>query len=486
MTLNRRKFLGTAAAALTATPSLISSAQPLPAAQSNPPQPTSPSGGDGALLPRFGDQRDWWFKHRFGLFVHWGLYSIAGWHEQLEWRGGVPRKEYEKLFQKFNPQHYNPDAWIDLAQSAGMEYICFTTKHHEGFCQWDTKLTDFNCTKTPYGKDVLRQLADACHRRNFPLCLYYSVADWHSPLYPNQGRSHELQPQPGDTPDTAKYVEFLRGQVRELCTNYGKISGFWWDMNVTGVHDPSINAMIRQLQPSAVIDNRGFDDGDFGTPERDYDRTYDVPLSFKRRIEACQSVGMESWGYRKDEDYYSLRYLTSSIDKYRARDGNYLLNVGPDADGLMPDKPTELLHRIGGWYRQVRESFDDAAPVSALTANRSVLLTRKGNSLYVHLYQPPDGEEVRLRPLAIAPERAVLLNDGRPVEWRLDIAPMEWTDHKPYLRLHRLPVEEFAETTMVVRLDFASLDGLQLGGMQVGGLGAGMPGADPAKATSAQ
>ncbi len=169
--MNRRTFLGTAAAALTAAPSLISSAQPLPVAQSNPSQPTSPSGGDGALVPRFGDARDWWFKRRFGLFVHWGLYSIAGWHEQLEWRGGVPRKEYEKLFQQFNPQHYNPDAWLDLAESAGMEYICLTTKHHEGFCQWDTKLTDFNCTKTPYGKDVLRQLADACHRRNFPLSL---------------------------------------------------------------------------------------------------------------------------------------------------------------------------------------------------------------------------------------------------------------------------------------------------------------------------
>ena len=168
-------------------------------------------GGNGALVPRFGDARDWWFQKRFGMFVHWGLYSIAGWHEQLEWRGGVPRAQYEKYFSQWNPKHYNPDAWLDLAQSAGMEYICFTTKHHEGFCQWDTKLTDFNVMNTPYGKDALRQLADACHRRNFPLCLYYSVADWHSPLYPNQGRTHELQPQPGDHPDLEKYVEFVRG-----------------------------------------------------------------------------------------------------------------------------------------------------------------------------------------------------------------------------------------------------------------------------------
>jgi alpha-L-fucosidase len=300
-------------------------------------------------------------------------------------------------------------------------------------------------------------------------------------LYPNQARSHELQPQPGDHPDTARYVEFLKGQVRELCTNYGKISGFWWDMNVTTVKDPSINAMIRELQPAAVINNRGFDEGDFGTPERDYDRTWDMPLSFKKRVEANQSVGMESWGYRKDEDYYSHRYLTSSIAKYRARDANYLLNVGPDADGVIPEKAAGILRQIGAWYKPVREAFDGAVPVSAITANRSVLLTCKGNSLYVHLYQASDGEEVRLRPLAMAPQRAVLLNDGRPVEWRLDIAPMEWTDHKPYLRLHGLPVEEFAGTTMIVRLDFANLD---LAGIDK--VGGPAQGTDPAKSMAAQ
>jgi alpha-L-fucosidase len=410
------------------------------------------------LVPRFGDLRDWWFQRRFGMFVHWGLYSIAGWHEQMEWRGNIPRAQYEKYFKQWNPRHFDPEAWLDLAQAAGMEYICFTTKHHEGFCQWDTKLTDFNIVNTPFGKDALRMLAEACHRREIPLCLYYSVVDWHSPLYPNQGRSHELQPQRGDTPNLAKYIEFVRGQVRELCTNYGKISGFWWDMNVTGVVDPSINAMIRQLQPAAVINNRGFDHGDYGTPERDYNRTWDEPRAFKERVEACQSVGMESWGYRKDEDYYSLRYLTSSIDKYRARDANYLLNVGPTGDGLIGEQAARILRHLGPWYKAVHESFDEAVPYSQLTANRNVLLTRKHNSLYVHLFQPPDGQEVLLRPLALKPTRAVLLNDGRPVEWRLDIAPMEWTYHTPYLRLRALPVEEFAGTTMVVRLDFNNLD----------------------------
>jgi hypothetical protein len=178
--------------------------------------------------------------------------------------------------------------------------------------------------------------ADACHRRKFPLCLYYSIADWHQPNYPNQGRHHELPPQPGDQPDLMKYIEFLKGQVRELCTNYGEIHGFWWDMNVDKHVDPSINNMIRKLQPKAVINNRGYDDGDFGTPERDYDRGGEDSLSFDHRTEACQSVGMESWGYRKNEDYYDDRHLLRSIDKYLARDANYLLNVGPTGEGVIP------------------------------------------------------------------------------------------------------------------------------------------------------
>ena len=127
--------------------------------------------------PRFGDGRDWWFHHRFGLFIHWGLYSIHGWHEQEQWRGRVPRSNYVQLAKQWNPTRFDPDQWLDAAQQAGMSYVCFTTKHHDGFCLWNTQLTDYNCLNTPYGRDVLEQLAEACHRRRVPLCLYYSIAD---------------------------------------------------------------------------------------------------------------------------------------------------------------------------------------------------------------------------------------------------------------------------------------------------------------------
>ncbi|MBV9865589.1 MAG: alpha-L-fucosidase [Abitibacteriaceae bacterium] len=410
------------------------------------------------MIERFNDGRDWFFEKRFGLFVHWGLYAIPAWHEQLQWRGRVPREEYVKLAAQWNPTHYNPDAWLDLAAQVGMKYVCFTTKHHEGFCLWDTQQTDYNTMHTPYGRDVLAMLAEACHRRHVPLCLYYSCVDWHHPNYPNQGRHHELAgPLPGDEPDHAKYLEFLKAQVRELCTHYGEIHGFWWDMNVEEHVDPSINAMIRQLQPKAVINNRGYDEGDFGTPERDYDKGVDDTLTFERLTEACQSVGTQSWGYRQDEDYYADRHLIRSLDKYLARGANYLLNIGPMADGTLPDAASTVLQRIGQWYNGVQESLEDVVPVSHLTSNRDVLLTRRHNTLYVHLYRDPIAESVSLKPLNLVPQRATLLNNGQAVEWAVDLVPSDHIEHQPYLRLCKLPVNELANTVLVVKLEFDDL-----------------------------
>ncbi|NUQ00106.1 MAG: alpha-L-fucosidase [Armatimonadetes bacterium] len=408
---------------------------------------------------RFGDGRDWFFEKRFGLFIHWGLYAIPAWHEQLQWRGRVSRANYEPLAQQWNPTAYDPDAWLDLAEQAGMEYVCFTTKHHDGFCLWDTRQTDYNTINTPYGRDILAPLAEACQRRGFPLCLYYSCADWHHPNYPNQGRHHELPPQPGDQPNLLKYLEYLRAQVRELCTQYGELGGFWWDMNVDEHVDPSINAMIRELQPGAVINNRGYDQGDFGTPERDFEAMADAGETGERPIEACQSVGIESWGYRTDEDYYTDRHLLRSIDRYLSRGANYLLNVGPRADGTIPDQAAAILRRIGAWYQQVRESYREAQPAPELTSNRSVLLTRQGNTVYVHLNSEPVTSAVKLKPLASTPRRATLLNTGEPVDCSVDLLPSEHIDHRPCLRLKNLPVNELANTVLVVKLEFDHLPG---------------------------
>lgn len=412
----------------------------------------------------FNDARDWFTEKRFGLFIHWGLYALNAWQEQEQWRRGIPRAEYVPLQQQFNPVNFDPDEWLDVAQAAGMEYVCFTTKHHDGFCLWDTAQTDYNIMNTPYGRDTLALLADACHQREMPLCLYHSVVDWHQPNYPNQGRSHELeQPEPGDDPDFDQYLAFLKAQIRELCTQYGDIHGIWWDMNVTGRTIPAVNDMIRELQPAAVINNRGFDEGDYGTPERDYTPA-DAVRVFENRTEACQSVGRESWGYRENEDYYSDLHLMRSIDKSLAKGGNYLLNVGPKADGTLPDEAVSILQRVGAWYQSVKEAFEGTQPVSHKTDNPDVLLTGRDNILYVHLHQQPSTSRVLLNPIDRLPLKATLLNTGQSLTVANDPLPTRhmgregvlMTDEKKdYLRVTGLPVNDLAGTVMVVKLEFA-------------------------------
>ncbi|MBN2851736.1 MAG: alpha-L-fucosidase [Clostridia bacterium] len=406
---------------------------------------------------RFNDVRDWFFKKRYGLFIHWGIYAVDGWHEQMIYRGKLTRKEYVPKMFKFNPVGFNPDQWIDLAIEAGMEYLCFTTKHVDGFCMFNTKYTEFNIMNTPYMKDILKMLADACHRRNFPLCLYYSICDMNHINYPNQGRPYELPgPEQGDQPDQEKYLEFVRNQVIELCTNYGEIHGFWWDANIISHKDESVNNLIRSLQPKAVINNRGFDEGDFGTPEREYDfySHVDSDVSFKTPVEACQAVGTESWGYRVDEDYYTNRYLMESIDKIMAKGGNYLLNVGPDQNGEINKKSSDILLTIGNWLKKVKISLYEVIPSSILTTNRDVLITKKENKLYIHLFKSPIKSSVYLPPISTLPKKAVLLNNMTSVKTSIDITPHTWNDEKRTLRLCDLPVNEFLNEVMVIELEF--------------------------------
>lgn len=406
-------------------------------------------------MKKFGDDRDWFFEKRFGMFVHWGLYAIPAWHEQYQWRAKIPRAQYVKFAGQWNPKKFDPDEWLDTMELAGMKYITITTKHHDGFCLWDTQQTKFNTMNTPYKKDIIGMLAEACHKRDIPLCLYYSIADWNHPNYPNQERHHELAgPEPGDQPDWDRYMEFLKAQVKELCSDYGKISGFWWDMNVPQYKDPSINAMIRTLQPTAVINNRGFDEGDFGTPERDFDDAAAESKTLERPTEACQSVGMESWGYKKDEDYYTDGHLIRSIDKYLSRGANYLLNVGPKADGTIPEEAFDILERIGEWYMSVEESYANAEPVPQLLVSNDVFVTHRNNTIYVHFNKQVTGNGFKMKPLDVSPERVTLLNTNKKIDFVVDLSPSDHLEQKKYLRLRNLPANEMANTVMVVKLDF--------------------------------
>jgi len=212
--------------------------------------------------------------------------------------------------------------------------------------------------------------------------------------------------------------------------------------------------MIRKLQPKAVINNRGFDEGDFGTPERDYDNSASDAKGFDRLTEACQSVGMESWGYKKDEDYYSDRHLISSIDRYLARDANYLLNVGPTGEGIIPPHSTEILKRIGSWKKSVDESFNNVQTDSELVSAPGVLVTKREHTVYIHLNSFPVGEGIKLKPVTVAPKKATLLNTDKKVDFVVNLCPSDHATQQPYLRLRNLPAHEFADTVMVIKLEF--------------------------------
>lgn len=372
-------------------------------------------------------------------------------------RRRIPRSEYVKLINRFNPVDFDPDAILDLAESVGMEYVCLTTKHHDGFCLWDTRLTDFNVMRSPYGRDLVGQLAEACHRRKFPLGLYYSVVDWNHPNYPNQGRHHELAgPEVGDQPDWTRYMEFLKAQVQELCTRYGEIRHFFWDMNVPVFRDPEVNRMLRSLQPNMVINDRGFDEGDFGTPEREYQKSdTDQVVCFDRPTEACNSVGTQSWGYKVDEDYYTSQFLMRSIDSMMAKGAHYLLNVGPDAGGRIPEPAGRILLDIGKWYGTVREAFSDTDPCNELTTNRQVLLTRRGLTLYVHLDLPIRTDAVLLPPLCSLPSSATVLNTGDNLECTIEVVPTHWKNPGGVLRLRGIPRTVLAGGEIVIlKLEF--------------------------------
>lgn len=249
-----------------------------------------------------------------------------------------------------------------MVKKAGMDYICFTVKHHDGFCMWDTRYTDFNIMNTPYKKDILREVADGCMRHDIKLALYYSCPDWNYKNSVNFGGDHQLaKPNEGDEPNEALYKEYVRNQIRELLVNYGKIDAWFWDIPPYN-RDESMNAFIRSLQPGILINNRGYSEGDYKTPERS------VPEGscFEQLTEACQSISSVSWGYRANDDYYSKLFLRQSIDNIMSRGGNYLLNVGPDASGRIPEEVKARLIDIGSWYKKVKERLADKHSVKEL------------------------------------------------------------------------------------------------------------------------
>lgn len=390
------------------------------------------------------------FDRRVGLFVHWGIYSVNGYHEQERMRLKIPREQYAKNAERFTAEKFDADRFVDAAESLGAEYIVFTTKHHDGFCMWDTKTTTFNVMNTPAKRDVVQDLAFACSRRGMKLGFYYSNPDWNHVNGYNPLSTHQVVPEPDDVPDMDKYRVFVKEQITELLTNYGRICCLFWDIPAK-IDDPEMNVLVRRLQPDILIDDRGWGDGgDYSTPERD------IPdgVAFTNKTEACDSVGMRSWGYRTREDYRTIGYCTRSIDRILSMGGNFLLNVGPKADGSIPKESLEILRKTGNWYRRVRESYNRVVTDPEFAKYDGVMVTRRGNTVYVHCPNGLQSTGIDLAPADVLPKRATLLNTGVSLTCELVLMPQHCEEQKRYLHICGIPADELANESVVIRLDF--------------------------------
>lgn len=402
-------------------------------------------------------------SNKFGLFIHWGLYSLLGLHEQCLARYSIDRNEYSELKNKFNPVKYNPEEWVLMAKKAGMKYICFTAKHHDGFCLWNTKYTDYNVMNTPYGKDVLKMLADACHKHGVKLSIYYSNPDWYREDAFNPLSTHQWAAIIKDNGDLAHYREFVKNQIGELLSNYGEIYSLFWDIP-PHIEDKSINELARKLQPNILINDRGFDTGDFSTPERDFDGDVNN-ARFERMTESCNSIGENAWGYRVNEDFYSLRALTGNIDKVMAMGGSYLLNVGPKGDGSIPEESYKMMDKIGDWYNRMDGCLEDHETDYfdyEVQKGKKCIVTIKNGKRYFHFFDGLPSTGVFLYKYPNAPKSVVLVNNKQKLDFEIrkhpkfrdEVGPVGEFYQVDVLHIYNIPVDDFSNEPIIIEIEW--------------------------------
>ena len=395
------------------------------------------------VRPTTGDSS--WFTHdRFGLFIHWGLYALPGRHEWVKQREEIADDVYDaKYFPRFDPDLYDPEIWAAEASNAGMKYFCITTKHHEGFCLWDSKLTDYKATKTPAGRDLLKPMVDAFRGQGMKVGFYHSLIDWHHPQFViddvHAMRNHPDRDKLNEARDQAKYAEYLHGQVRELLTGYGKVDLLFYDFSYPpGSHgrgkdfvgkgrddwdSEKLIALTRQLQPDILVDDRldlqdvpgGWD---YRTPEQFMPRAWPVDEGGTKIVwETCQTFS-GSWGYHRDESSWkSVEQLLRMLIEVVGKGGNLLLNVGPTGRGEFDDRALDRLRGMGEWMRRHgRSIYGCTAAPEEIPTPKDCRLTYnpKTNRLYVHVFAWPF-RHLTLDGLAGKVEYAQLLNDASEV-----------------------------------------------------------------------
>ncbi len=380
------------------------------------------------------DDMQWFQQARFGMFIHWGIYAIPARGEWVKQQESIHDSDYQPFFETFNPVNYDPREWARAARDAGMQYAVMTSKHHDGFCLFDSQYTDYKATNTPAGRDLIREYVDAFRAEGLKVGFYYSLLDWHHPDYPIAGdRIHPMRSHPdfkdhkGNLP---RYAEYMRNQVEELLTNYGKIDIIWFDFSYDDMRGEAWGAtelvkMVRQLQPGIIIDNRLGGNiravepeiyaGDFASPEQiippeGMTDEAGQPIPW----EACITLN-DHWGYHAgDQNWKTPATVVRALVECVSKGGNLLLNVGPTARGELPPACYDILSDVGVWMHENGESITGCGPAN-LPKPEWGRFTAKAGALYAHVTDRGIGP-VNLRGLEGKVAYARLLADGSEVK----------------------------------------------------------------------
>lgn len=406
-----------------------------------------------------GPDLGWFTEGRFGLFIHWGLYALAARHEWVKSRERLTDEQYQRYFDHFDPDLYDPVAWARAAKHAGMRYFCITTKHHEGFCLWDSKHTDYKATNTPCGKDLIAPMVDAFRAEGLRVGFYHSLIDWHHPEFPVDA----VHPQRDDKKfrkqekgrDMRKYTRYLHAQAKELLTQYGKIDYIFYDFSYPGDdgkgrddwQSEKLMKMTRELQPGIIINDR--------LDLRDHPMGWDVrtpeQISVRKGLEAdggpvvwetCQTFS-GSWGYHREESSWkTVRQLVVMLIDTVSKGGNVLLNVGPTARGTFDPRALERLQGMGDWMRlHSRSIYGCTQAPEDLQAPANCLLTYNPKTMraYVHVLDWPTGE-IHLDGFAGKVEYAQILSDGSELPLTGNPWAAEWNKRHGYSKTLTLPL----------------------------------------------
>ncbi|MCM3040032.1 alpha-L-fucosidase [Paenibacillus motobuensis] len=385
-------------------------------------------------------ERTQWFLHdRFGMFIHWGLYAIPARDEWVRSQEKMTLEDYQVYFDEFNPDLYDPRAWARIAKQAGMKYAVMTAKHHDGFCLFDSRLTDYKSTNTQAKRDLVREFLDAFRAEGLKVGLYYSLLDWHHPDYPAYGDLHHpMRDNPEFERDPAtfdRYLDYMHGQVRELLTDYGMLDIMWFDFSYEHLQGEAWRAnelmeMIRSLQPQIIVDNRleasgsiggsiysndpSFYSGDFASPEQIIPPEGVVNEAGESiPWEACITLN-NHWSYSSsDHMYKTARMIIRKLVECVSKNGNLLLNVGPNARGEIPGESIAILKEIGSWMRRNSGSVYGCGE-AGIEKPEWGRYTRRGDKLYAHLFEENVGA-INLLGLAGRIKKARLLADGSEV-----------------------------------------------------------------------